>query len=82
MRPYGGKVDGTIVTKNTVVHQSRYGSRLEYFVTVSSKEGVVQTAVPWGIYSIAIPGSTLHQRQNVFQLTSPDGRRTTKITVP
>ena len=82
MNPYGGKVDGTIVTKNTVVHQSRYGTRLEYFVTVSSKAGLVHTAVPWGIYSIAVPGSTFHQQQNVFQLTSADGHRATKITVP
>jgi len=81
LRPYGGRVDGTIVSKNAVVHQSRYGTRLEYFVAVSSKEGVVQTAVPWTIYSVASPGATFHQEQNVFWLTTPEGR-TTKVTAP
>lgn len=79
--PYGGRVDGKIVAKNTVVHQSRYGARLEYFVSVSADGGVTRTAVPWPIYTLATPGSTLHQKQNVFHLTTPDGL-TTNITAP
>ena len=75
--PYGGLVDGTVISKTVIVHQTRWGTRLEYVLNISASGEVRRTVVPWRIYSTAKAGWRLHQRENIFELSTPDGKAAT-----